>query len=98
MNNPDLEDRLTGLLEQAGQRHHAAYLEADGVDPEWALWYAGYLQAHLWDAASIVPTRSRLVYLLIEAERAHAAAGGSEAWPRSYARHILADLVAAPEG
>jgi len=94
MTPDELETRLASLLEQAGQRHHAAYLEADGVDPEWALWYAGYLQAHLWDDAGSVPTRSRLVYLLIDAERTHAAAGSTDAWPRFYARHILADLHA----
>ena len=81
------------MLTEAGQRHHEAYVEADGVDPEWALWYASYLQAKLWNDAGTLPTRSQLVYLLIDAERAHAAADGDEPWPAFYARRIAADLA-----
>jgi len=86
-----LED-LAALLKQAGERHHEAFHEADGADPEWALWYAGYVQAHLWDRAGRLPSRSELVYLLIAAERTLAASGGDEPWPRAYARCILAGL------
>jgi NAD(P)H-hydrate epimerase len=92
MTDTDLQSFITDLLQEAGHHHHAAYLEAEGVDPEWALWYAGYMQTKLWDRTGTLPTRSRLVYLLVEADRAHAASGSDEAWPPFYARRILADL------
>jgi NAD(P)H-hydrate epimerase len=88
------EDELAALLEEAAERHHAAFIEADGADPDWALWYAGYLQAHLWDRAGRLPSRSELVYLLIGAERAHAASGTDEPWPRTYSRFILEAIAA----
>ena len=31
----------------AGRAHHQAFIETDGEDPEWPLWYASYLQAPL---------------------------------------------------
>ena len=92
MTTNDLETRLADLLEETGRRHHAAFKDADGVDPEWALWYAGYVQAHLWDEAGSVPSRSELVYLLIGAERAYVTSGNEVAWPRFYARRLLEAL------
>lgn len=86
------EAELAVLLEETGRRHHAAFAATDGVDPEWALWYAGDVQARLWDAAGRLPTRSELVHLLVTAEREHIAAGTDEPWPPFYARLILAAL------
>ena len=86
------ERALADVLRQAAERHHSAYLQADGFDPEWALWYAGYVQAHLWDRAGRLPSRSELTYLLVGAERAHADSGGDEPWPVFYARFLLPRL------
>jgi NAD(P)H-hydrate epimerase len=83
------QEALADLLQRASHKHHAAYIEADGIDPEWALWYAGYIQAHLWDEAGRLPTRSELVYLFVKADRAYIEAGVEEPWPRVYARLIL---------
>lgn len=88
-------DQLAALLKEASERHHRAFEASDGADPEWAIWYAGYLQAHLWEAAGRLPTRGELVYLLIGAERAHAASGSDEPWPRAYARALLDGLRSA---
>lgn len=85
-------DQLAELITETGHRHHQAYLEADGADPEWPLWYAGYLQARIWDALGPVPTRSRLVYLLLAGERAHSESGDETPWPRFYAQLILDEL------
>ncbi|KAA1249190.1 NAD(P)H-hydrate epimerase [Mycobacterium simiae] len=80
---------LTDLLTETGDRHHQAYADSDGADPEWALWYSGYLQARLWDRAGRLPSRSQLVALLQSAERRFGSAAG---WPQRYARHLLAGL------
>ena len=87
------EAELAALLEQTAERHHAAFIEADGADPDWALWYAAYVQAHLWDRAGRLPSRSELVYLLIGAERAHATSGTGEPWPVTYARFLQRGLA-----
>ena len=85
---------LTALLQEAGGAHHQAFLSTDGGDPEWPLWYAGWLQTRLWDRAGRLPTRSELVRLLLEAEEAHAAADTDEGWPSFYATRILDALAA----
>lgn len=84
---------LAELLVETGQHHHHAYIEADGADPEWAMWYAGYLQARIWDGFGTVPSRSRLIHLLLGAEEAHQAGDASVEWPRFYASYIAERLV-----
>lgn len=80
---------LADLLVETGQRHHQAYADTDGADPEWALWYSGYLQARLWDRAGRLPSRSQLVGLLQSAEHRY---GSAEGWPLRYAGHLLAGM------
>ncbi|CAN5807426.1 hypothetical protein BH23CHL8_BH23CHL8_31400 [soil metagenome] len=92
MNEPMTEEFLAALLKETSERHHAAFRSSDGDDPDWPSWYAAYLQAHLWDAAGRLPTRSELTYLLVLAERAHAVSGTEEPWPEAYARTLLEGL------
>jgi len=87
-------EELAKLLEETGHKHHQAYAEADGADPEWALWYAGYLQAHMWDRAGSLPTRSQLAHLLLAGEAALAESGTDAPWQHYYADLILAALSA----
>ncbi len=86
------KQELAELLVETGHHHHQAFIETDGGDPEWPLWYAGYLQARLWDRAGTLPTRSRLVQLLMNAEAAHTAVADSSPWPPFYADVLLEAL------
>ena len=95
MNERVTEDELAATLIETGRRHHQAFRESDGADPEWASWYAADIQARLWDRLGSTPTRSELVYLLIGAERSlreSGSAGGD--WPAAYARFMLEHLPA----
>ena len=108
ISDPISERELARLIAATGRAHHAAFSATDGVDPDWALWYAGHLQATLWDRLGGVPSRSELTYLLVGADRAYAAAGQSDQgglgdqagqaaedrgdWPTFYARHIVANF------
>ena len=87
------EAELADLLMETGQHHHRAYIESDGTDPEWAMWYAGYLQSRLWERAGSLPTRSLLVHLLLGAQADHEANGGDSPWPQHYARLMHAALT-----
>ncbi len=86
-------DELAELLLETGHHHHRAYIESDGTDPEWAMWYAGYLQSRLWERAGSLPSRSLLVHLLLTAQADHEANGGDNPWPPHYGRVILAALT-----
>jgi NAD(P)H-hydrate epimerase len=76
----------------SGHHRHRAFEDSDGVDPEWPLWYAAWLQAHLWDRAGQVPTRSQLVHWLLSGERDHSQTDGTTPWPEFYAALILGEL------
>lgn len=80
---------LADLLRQTGHEHHQAYIETDGADPEWPLWYAEYLEDKLPDHIGRRPTRSEIVYLLLAAEKAHTAESTGDPWPDYYARFLL---------
>ena len=84
------DEDLADLLMEVGQAHHQAYLETDGVDPEWASWYAPYLQTSIGDRLGRKVTRSELTYLLLKAQREHDAANDGSPWPSYYAAVILA--------
>ena len=83
-------EELAGLLRETGEAHHAAFEASDGADPEWAAWYAPYLQTRLGDRLGRRVTRSELTYLLIKAERAHTEADDDRPWHEFYADVLLA--------
>jgi len=85
----DSRARIADLLREAGEAHHEAFIETDGADPEWPIWYAGYLQERLGQQLDRQFTRSELVYLLVLAERDHAAEAPAEPWPDFYAQVLL---------
>ncbi len=81
---------LARLIAATGRAHHAAFVKSDGYDPDWAIWYAGHLQTHIWDGLGSLASRAELAYLLVAAERAYAEAGdGRGDWPSFYAAYIL---------
>ena len=81
--------RIADLLRETGEAHHEAFIETDGADPEWPIWYAGYLQERLGQQLDRQITRSELVYLLVLAEREHGAEAPAEPWPDFYAQVLL---------
>ncbi len=85
----DSRARIADLLRETGEAHHAAFIDTDGADPEWPIWYAGYLQERLGQQLDRQFTRSELVYLLVLAEREHAAEAPAEPWPDFYAQVLL---------
>ena len=68
------------------------FLVSDGADPEWASWYAAYLQVRLWDALGRVLSRSEIVYVLIRGDLEARASDDPSDWPSVDAR-LLRDLA-----
>ena len=86
-------EQLAALLQQTGQAHHAAYIETDGTDPEWAAWYSGHLQTLLGDGLGRPITRSEIVYLLLKAQKSHDTSASDEPWSTYYADAILSETT-----
>jgi hypothetical protein len=86
MPEADLLQQLEELFREVQHAHHQAFIETDGVHPDWPIWYADYLLPRLGELLHARFTRSELVYLLVkvEAERALEAPGAK--WYRYYAR------------
>lgn len=80
---------LADLFRAAGAAHHHAYIQTDGADPEWPLWYAGYLQGPLGRLLNTEFTQSELVYLLVLADRTRQEANPAPAWPEYYAQFFI---------
>ncbi len=83
------QQQLEELFREAGEAHHQAYIETDGADEEWPIWYAGFLRERLSKLLNARFTQSELVYLLIslDAEVRRLAPGAN--WQAYYARVLL---------
>lgn len=82
-------EQLTRLFRETGEAHHQAFLDTDGDDPEWALWYAEHLHERLAPFLAAPITRSRLVFCLIGADDEHRATESELPWAEYYARRFI---------
>lgn len=83
------KDRIAALLQETAAAHHDAFLDQDGDDPEWPLWYATYLHERLPPLLGRALTRSELVYALMHLEQQMAGQGTETPWPEYYAAYLL---------
>jgi hypothetical protein len=79
---------LTQLLEETGKAHHQAFLETDGYDPEWPIWYADYLIARLPSYIEAHITKSELIYLMVHLNKSQSEEAPEESWASFYARYM----------
>lgn len=82
-------ENVAAVLREAGPAHHQAFIETDGEDPDWPLWYAGYLQESLSAALGVTLTKSELVYQLVDLERARQVEAPDADWPDFYAEALV---------
>lgn len=83
-----LIDQLSDLLKETAAQHHAAFESTDGVDLDWPLWYAEYLLDRLPPILGSTPTKSKIVYLLMQLEDMRLAESPEEEWSRFYAERL----------
>lgn len=89
--------RLAELFVETGQAHHRAFIETDGADPNWPLWYGEYLAPRLPELTGAELTQSAIVEFVREAESEHQARDPDAAWPAFYAK-LFVDRFVAAEG
>lgn len=92
--NEALVKTLADLLMETGHAHHQAYIETDGADPDWPLWYADYLldklPPHL---PGTTFTKTELVYLLVKLDKEQNIHAPGTNWPRWYAKYIVTNYA-----
>jgi len=84
-----LNTRLRDLFEEVAEAHHNAFVDEDGLDPEWPLWYADYLQAPIGNALDIVFLKSQLIYCLMDADFEHQVRAPNTDWQAFYADQLI---------
>lgn len=89
MDNSTRLRQLSELLAETGRAHHQAYIETDGFDPDWPMWYADYLHERLTALLGARFTKSELVYLLITLDRALQRNAPGASWFDYYARALI---------
>jgi len=85
---------LPALLATTAQAHHQAFIETAGEDPEWPMWYAGYMQEDLNRILGTSLTKSDLVFHLVDLERLRVGDAPDSPWPEFYASRLVARLDA----
>ena len=86
-----MQDRiqeLANLFSQAEEAHKQAYIETDGFDPEWPIWYADYLLDRLLPLLEASMSKSELISLLVHLSKIQPADAPGANWSRYYARYL----------
>jgi hypothetical protein len=88
-------EEISGLLHEAGETHHRVFRMVDGVDNDWASWYAWWLitLSELPALLGVRPVRSELIYLLVSLDKQYTSEQPPEPWESYYARKILAHFA-----
>jgi len=85
------QEKISELLHQAGETHHAVYHKEEGNDPDWATWYSDWLVNHS-DLPEILGqdiVRSKLTALLVRFDNEYSAEERDAQWPAWYAEQLI---------
>jgi hypothetical protein len=87
-------ESISNLLREASETHHRVFRIVDGVDDDWASWYADWLVrlSELPEVLGRRPVRSELTYLLVSLDKQYTAEQTPEPWEDYYARRIAEDF------
>lgn len=89
MTNQTLAKQIADLFQETGQAHHQAYIETDGDDPDWPLWYANHMHETLGHLLNATFTKSELVYLLVLLDKEQRLHAPGASWPIYYGKFFV---------
>jgi hypothetical protein len=88
-NDEQLQKDLIDLFKKAGKGHHQAYIETDGYDPDWPIWYARFLQGPLTKLMEVDFTVPQIEELLIQVDQEMKEVDPEGYWPAYYAKFFM---------
>ncbi len=88
MNEKSIQ-QLAELLHEVAEAHHQAFIETDGADPDWPLWYADHMLEKTRELLGASFTKSELVYLLVSAEKEQVLRAPGANWTKYYAKYLV---------
>jgi hypothetical protein len=80
--------QIASLLEETQHAHHQAYLATDGYDPDWPIWYAGYLEDKLPPLLGVDLTKSEITYWMVLLNNQQQEAS-TDNWAQFYAQKLI---------
>ncbi len=83
------QQKLEALFNEVITAHHQAFVEVDGADADWPIWYAEFLRDRLAELLGARFTKSELVYLLVGLDREVQRVAPGANWQAYYARVLL---------
>jgi hypothetical protein len=93
MTDKSLLQEIADLLMKTGKGHHQAFIETDGFDPDWPLWYADHLHEDLGKLLNAEFTKSELIYLLVLLSKEQPLRAPGAGWPLYYAKYLAEHYV-----
>jgi hypothetical protein len=88
---PAPDPRLIDLINRSGPAHHQAFLEVDGWDPEWPIWYAEYFWEPIREFLPWEVTNSEITCFPVKAYKEWA---GGDDWAPLPAGRLARDVTA----
>jgi hypothetical protein len=91
VNRVDVREEISALLHEAAETHHQVYRITDGVDGDWASWYADWLinLSELPNLLGMKPVRSELVYMLVKLDKDFTREDEGGPWEDLYAAELI---------
>jgi hypothetical protein len=83
--------KVSALLHEAAETHHQVFRITDGVDDDWASWYADWLVtlSELPELLGARVVRSELTYLLVRLDKEYTEHRPAERWEDYYAGELI---------
>ena len=96
--NVALIDQLADLLRFTAENHRRAFIETDGEDADWAIWYAENMHNRVSGQFGFTVSKAELVECLLKADVEHRARAPESDWPAFYAEMFLEHLAPSSGG
>lgn len=87
-----IKNTLTDLFKSAGYVHEQAFLQTNGDDPDWPIWYAEILKDKINNLLDTQFSLSNIVYFLIQFENDRRLFLEKNDWPSFYADKMIDKL------
>lgn len=82
-------EQLAQILRSTGHGHHEAFIETDGFDPDWAIWYANHAVDQVNTVLGAALSRAELVHELTGLSREQPTKAPDASWPEYYAASLV---------
>jgi hypothetical protein len=80
------KEAVATLLGETAEAHLVAFRATDGADPDWSIWYAGYLlEKGLDRLLNAKLLKSDLIYLLVLVDKQQMSEAPGARWEQYYA-------------